>query len=91
MVWKGVSFKEMFYSGISNGADAVKDVRRYGEKMSYTGIGDVYFTRKTAELMSDRYAILKILADPMRFLKKSLKKSGFLRNHERITLHVAMT
>lgn len=48
----------------------MKDVWRYGEKISYQDIEGVQLMSKSAELRGASYVILESFADPMLLLKR---------------------
>lgn len=50
---------KIFYSGTFLGQNALNEMWRHVEKMSYQRIADVHFMQKRAELMSVGYGILE--------------------------------
>lgn len=54
---KATSLKHMIHSRISDGAEAVRKVKRRGKKMSCQYIEDVYFMQKSAEVIDAGYLI----------------------------------
>lgn len=89
LVWKAASVKRMFYSQISKGADAMKEVWRHEEKTPYGDSDDVCFMQNTAEWMAAGYAISESFADPMRLPTKFLEKARHPVNDERMPLHTS--
>lgn len=73
MLWKAESMKQLFHFWMFAEEDAVKEACRPGEKMSYQGTKDLYFTRRRSELVGAGYDIKECFAEWYRFPKKLLE------------------